>query len=40
MESVLTISSKTIQLEIRVVMKKQGGGGVMKTISFQQPNQN
>lgn len=29
-ESVLTVSSKTIQLEIRVVTKKQGGGGVRK----------
>lgn len=30
MESVLTVSSKTIQLEIRVIMKNQGGGGVRK----------
>lgn len=34
MESVLTVSSKTIQLEIRVIMKNQGGGGVRKLFHF------
>lgn len=34
MESVLTVSSKTIQLEIHVVMKKQDGGGVRKLFHF------
>lgn len=34
MESILTVSSKTIQLEIRVIMKNQGGGGVRKLFHF------
>lgn len=33
-ESVLTVSAKTIQLEIQVVMKKQDGGGVRKLFHF------
>lgn len=37
-KSVLTVSSKTIQLEIRVIMKKQGGGRVSKLFHFSNQN--